>query len=93
MAIITIFANIDDLNSVSLVCFPNPFEYQLKVSFNNKSKSLISIYDLHGKLINQKIVNPQENEVIFDTSYLQKGMYFVILNTFESSSIEKIIKH
>ena len=87
------FANIDDLNSVSLVCFPNPFENQLKVSFNNKSKSLISIYDIHGKLINQKIVNPQENEVIFDTSYLQKGMYFVVLNTFESSSIEKIIKH
>ena len=87
------FANIDDLNYISIVCFPNPFENHLKVSFNNKSKSLISIYDIHGKLINQKIVNLQENEVIFNNSNLQKGMYFVILNNFESSYIQKIIKH
>ena len=86
------FANIADLNSVSLLCFPNPVENQLKIYFNNKSKSVVSIYDIHRKSISQKVINPHENEVIFNTSNLQKGMYFVILNTFESSYIQKIIK-
>jgi hypothetical protein len=87
------FANIDDINSVSLFCFPNPFKNQLKISFDNNSKSVVSIYNIHGKIILQKIAKAYENEVTFNTSYIQKGMYFVVLNTFDDNSIQKIIKN
>ena len=53
----------------------------------------MSIYDIHGKIILQKIAKAYENEVILNTSYLQKGMYFVVLNTLEKNSIQKIIKN
>ena len=41
----------------------------------------------------KKVLKENENKLILNISDLQKGMYFVVLNTFKSNSIQKIIKN
>lgn len=82
-------------NSSSVTVYPNPFKNSFKVAIELYSPSdvKISVYDLTGKLIEEKSV---ENVAIgtFDyisVSQLNPGMYFVKIKTNNKQEIIKLI--
>lgn len=77
---------------------PNPFVDEFNIHFNlsNQSEVTIAIYDLNGKLIDVLV----ENEIIglgvqnihYESSHLQSGVYFVNLVTETHQEDFKILK-
>ena len=76
---------IDNLELNDLSIFPNPTSSFLTIR-SNKLISPISIYDITGKLVLQNKGN--SNEIIFDISNLNSGLYFIKSNS-QNSSIRK----
>lgn len=72
----------------NLQIYPNPASDQVNILLPSNSSGKVSIYDVSGKLILQKIVADQ-NEVNINTSNLTTGIYTV---SFENQTIKKVSK-
>ena len=59
----------------------------------SKEKTNVFIYDIHGKIIKEKIIESGKNEIVLNTSNLKNGMYLVLLKNSQNISIQKIIKN
>ncbi|MDO9253979.1 MAG: T9SS type A sorting domain-containing protein [Bacteroidales bacterium] len=72
--------------------FPNPTEDLLTISFENESKYDISISDLFGKLIQNKITDELKAEI--HVSHLSPGIYWVLIKDVTNKTYAgyKIIK-
>jgi len=69
---------------------PNPVKDFLKISSPEVGKKIIQLYSVNGVLLfTYSAVN---QEIIIPTNHLQKGMYFVEVETEEGIVSEKIIK-
>ena len=73
------FASIVNTNKLQFKCYPNPFQNRINIYLDNKKKSNVFIYDIHGKIIIEKIIEPGENKIVLNTSTLKNGMYLVLL--------------
>ena len=45
------FASIGQNNQFQFKCYPNPFQNRLNIFLDNKKKTNVFIYDIHGKII------------------------------------------
>ncbi|MEX1187971.1 MAG: PKD domain-containing protein [Bacteroidia bacterium] len=83
---------VDPINDKVYTIFPNPFESVLQLSSNsNDSNSLVEIYSLNGRLIQQSIMNGNTLQV--NTSNLKAGVYLLqISDSNQNRSIHKIVK-
>ncbi|MCI4668721.1 MAG: PKD domain-containing protein [Bacteroidia bacterium] len=71
--------------------FPNPFQDQLRISFeNNLGEFKLSLYDLQGKLHISRSLNGVEN--ILDLTKFQKGVYIMKLEGKSWTRSKVIIK-
>jgi hypothetical protein len=77
---------IDDINSSSVVIYPNPTKSILYIQ-GNQNPLNISIYNLLGK----EIISKNETNKI-DTHSLSKGVYFINIIDGNNSSTKKFIK-
>lgn len=78
-----------DLNEVSI--FPNPTDNQLTI----KSKRVInkvSVYDINGRLLNDKTLSNSPLEFKLDVSHLSNGLYFLEIQSTNSKQTQKFIK-
>ena len=87
------FANIGQNNQLQFKCYPNPFKSQLNIYLDNVKKTNVFIYDIHGKIIKDQIIESGKNEIMLNTSCLKNGMYLVLLKNSQNISIQKIIKN
>ena len=77
--------------------YPNPFNPTTTLNFNLDKSEMISInvYDLYGNkletLINNKLLNAGNHNLIWDASHLSSGIYFINISNGLSSSNKKII--
>lgn len=74
--------------------FPNPSSGKINISFNNfqKSQGKISVYNLPGMLMEEKIISGSEITPIFlDLSTFPAGMYFVEATINEERFLKKIV--
>jgi hypothetical protein len=74
--------------------FPNPTEGEFDVSVNlsHPDNLLIGVYDVLGKLIEERSVQQVKNDVFnFDFSDKAKGVYYVKLRTTDRSSVKKLV--
>jgi len=79
---VVLTTSISETESASLKIFPNPATNKLHVQFENTPGNEVEmeIYSIVGRKANckQQLVNSdQSNEIIFDTSLLPRGIYFV----------------
>ena len=77
-----------DFNGFSM--YPNPAKDVLNIQLNNISNAYLSVYDIQGKLVLDRIIS-QEQNVALNVSDLQSGMYFVKLNTGTKEIVKKLI--
>ena len=70
--------------------YPNPAKDVLNIQLNNISNANLSVYDIQGKLVLDRIIS-QEQNVALNVSDLQSGLYFVKLNTGTKEIVKKLI--
>jgi hypothetical protein len=96
----SITTGINDINHWKdhFTVFPNPASSEIHIRLllsNNKNVDL-ELSDLSGKLIAgiyHGLLLKGTKEIIYDTGYLSKGFYFVIMNTDMGYQIEYFIKN
>ena len=82
--------SISEFNENNLVLYPNPTDSSVTV----KSSALINnidIYDVRGALIASLRV--EEFNPLVDVSKLEKGVYFLTINSEDFISVQKVIKN
>jgi hypothetical protein len=79
---------IDTKNSQKLKIYPNPASDKIFIELINPAKSVtnISLFDLNGRIILNRMINKNENPVKIDLGGLSKGMYLI-----EVSNGEEVI--
>jgi hypothetical protein len=77
--------NDSEINTIQL--FPNPVHWVLQVQSQESINSL-QLYDISGKLI----FSSEENIDKIDFSNYINGLYFLKINTYSGSVVEKVLK-
>ena len=90
---------IEDVNhNLSFNIYPNPSKGVFNIEFTpaNQDKIQINLYDLRGRLINQVEYDDVSTNGMFkqqlDYSYLNSGMYFLVVKNGDKSATKKLIK-
>jgi hypothetical protein len=85
---------VNPANNFDPIAFPNPFNHSFTINVDTSSQELIRIgvYDLLGRLIEEKISKPNEiqNQIIGE-NYLS-GIYIVIVNQGTKAKTFRMIK-
>ncbi|MFA8298898.1 MAG: S8 family peptidase [Hyphomicrobiales bacterium] len=89
----------EEVQSVSVIenemisAYPNPFDGKLHIRLHDNSKeNKISIYDLLGNKIYETVVNNGVSQLIWDSSKMTSGLYFITTNSGNKYSTIKVIK-
>jgi endonuclease I/chitodextrinase len=80
----------EDNFSSTFKMYPNPTNGN-EVYFNITENVHVKVYNVLGKLIDNKELGPKKNSI--DVSSLSKGMYFVKVNFKNTSILKKLIKN
>lgn len=67
---------IEEFNSI-LSLFPNPADDHIYLNFENKSGSMLTIFDLDGRNLKQEFVEAGTSSKIITTDELPEGIYFI----------------
>ena len=73
----------------SVKVYPNPTNSVININCNTAIKS-IELYDIQGRLLVTSLES--SNNVIFDISSKQNGIYFLKITSESGSKVEKIVK-
>ena len=76
-------------NVISL--FPNPCTDILHVNTNSNTLKYITVYDIYGKQVYDKIINTNNGKI--DLSKVKKGIYFVNTSDSKNISTQQIVKY
>ncbi|MCD4665988.1 MAG: T9SS type A sorting domain-containing protein [Bacteroidales bacterium] len=65
------------MDEIKFTCYPNPFKNSISISFKKgfQEQFVVSIYDLSGKLVFNKIFSNNQNEVKFNLPRIENGIY------------------
>ncbi|OYT17891.1 MAG: hypothetical protein B7C24_00485 [Bacteroidetes bacterium 4572_77] len=80
---------IEESNALTFHTKPNPFNNTIQISSNFTQEFTIHIFDISGKKVAAFQAN---NNDILDVSFLEKGVYFLQVQTDKKTKIIKIIK-
>lgn len=74
--------------------YPNPFKSQITISFQDpiKSNGTVKLYDVSGKILEEKKMRQGESELSFKLSFIAQGIYFIDVKTNESRGTYKVVK-
>lgn len=79
----------------NITIYPNPTNKFVEIKSKNAQIQNIEIYDIYGKKLNNITTNKakQSNKLKLDISSLQKGIYFIKIQTTQGNIVKKIIKN
>ena len=85
--------NSNDNNTEKLNVFPNPFDTQTKMCFNNSfnTRGFIQIYNVSGKQIYQKLEDFPKGKIVLIIEGLRKGIYFIKISIHDTVFTSKLI--
>ncbi|MCB0379791.1 MAG: PKD domain-containing protein [Flavobacteriales bacterium] len=84
--------SINELKNNSISIYPSPIINNQKLTVKGMGVEKMVVYDVLGSLIRLPIISKNENEIIFETNQLNKGVYFLqLLFNDGSSATKKII--
>lgn len=78
-------------NNNELSIYPNPNKGELNIDNKNESINVIKIYDLIGRelLYSKQVQNMNNNKI--DISFLNNGMYVIVIESIKNTYIKKLI--
>jgi hypothetical protein len=84
-----IVTSINENSDNSFRIYPNPANTYVQVESKNLKGESIKVFDITGKIVKSTIINSYNEELVtIDISDLEKGVYFIKIN----SSSQKFIK-
>lgn len=89
---------VDDLTFADFSVYPNPSDGKFNLSFTPDSNDdiQVSLYDLRGRLINQVNYDDSLTNGLFnkqlDYSYIDRGMYFLVVKNGTKKATKKIVR-
>jgi len=80
--------------STDLKVFPNPTTGKFTIELSGKmlTNDGIRVYDIYGKELPLKMINPADQQVEIDISGFAAGVYFIRINDGESVNVTRVIK-
>ncbi len=72
-----------EISLPELKVYPNPAKDQVTFQFNEEVRNAethLCVFDLEGKLMDEKLIEPGEREIILDTRRYAPGIYCYMLN-------------
>lgn len=86
--------SVDSFGFEDLVIYPNPTSEKLTVESSQLvSETIISIYDIQGKMLFSEKMLPNKKAMTVDVSSFENGVYFVKISSEGNSAIKKLIKN
>ena len=88
----------EEISIGKIKVFPNPFHEEVYINLtasNADSQSKLTLYDLTGKVLFEKVVSIEKGDITFridSTIPLSSGIYFLSLETNESKQVLKVVK-
>mgnify|MGYP005666489911 CR=1 FL=1 len=84
--------SINNFIDITASIFPNPAKDEIKISLNNHHEVIsASIVDITGKSVNTFDINSSETQL--NITSLERGLYFIVLKTDNSTITKRFIKH
>ena len=86
--------SINDNLGLSVVAYPNPYSsnFNLSVKTLNEDKIAVSIYDMLGRIVETRDVNPRETSEIKIGDHYPTGVYNVVVTQGEEVKTLRVIK-
>ncbi len=88
--------NINENNFSTVKVYPNPFNQEFTVEFNNDENAKVEVYNTVGQIITSaSVISSSANniqKITIPTAHLAKGIYFIHLNSTNHRSVHKLIK-
>ena len=82
--------NINNTES-NFIVYPNPANTYINIKTNKLKLTSCSVLDISGRVIKQ-LIRKQENGLTIDISELEKGIYFVKVQTEKGVGVKKFVK-
>ncbi len=87
------FVGINDLSTSGLNVYPNPFSKEFNIDFISENRSVLSIYNSMGELVDNIVIEGNSiQKTKINASKYKAGIYFIQLKTEGKSILRKIIK-
>lgn len=80
-------------NYIDFTIYPNPSNglFDIKLLNLNNTQSVLKIFDINGKLVNNTIIENNQNEIKIDLLNHGKGLYFVTLLNEDFTIVKKLL--
>jgi hypothetical protein len=82
----------DFLNQNDMIIYPNPTKTNLNLSINSIKSADVKIFDISGRLVYYKYDFSFINKPYINLSNLNKGVYFIRINSDKGSLTKRFIK-
>lgn len=84
--------SIEENNAINLGLYPNPASSQVTLLFETEESSIVSIYDLQGKVVySNEFFGTGFNQQVLDVSNLNAGIYNVTIQSENKIGTQKLI--
>lgn len=83
--------SINEIKNNSISIYPSPITNNQKLTVKVKGLEKIVVYDVLGSLIQLPTISKNENEIIFETNQLNKGIYFLQIHFDDKTAFTKKI--
>ncbi|MBI9035568.1 MAG: T9SS type A sorting domain-containing protein, partial [Bacteroidales bacterium] len=83
---------LDENEDLKMAIYPNPAtnKIQIQIPFKDNESYVARIFDIHGKMISNQMINQSDNQL--NISELEKGMYMIQLTGNNRNLSERLIK-
>ena len=88
----TQYLSLNNILNSSLTLYPNPADNFIQIKYDYLMPDNYSIIDTNGRLIESRII-VNENDLLIDVRDLEKGLYFILLESSNGiNSLKFVIK-
>lgn len=88
---ITYTVNVDEINTIDVIIYPNPAKDFIKLSAVSCQHSVIKIYNCLGMLMDEIEIDSEELEI--NLSDYNPGVYFVNIKSENGTVVKRIVKY
>ena len=88
----TIYTGLNENQSMTLSVYPNPADNETFVTIENAGLSMVSVYDIQGRMVYNKSVEAEAGEQVrISTETMSNGVYFVRVSNDSTVRTAKLV--
>ena len=88
----TIYTGLNENQSMTLSVYPNPADNETFVTIENAGLTMVSVYDIQGRMVYNKSVEAEAGEQVrISTETMSNGVYFVRVSNDSTVRTAKLV--